>query len=641
MKKVILCLLLLVGSTQLIAQKKDTPTPEEVSKAKELKTAFEEEDLVIQSKTINIRFRKGSPSGKIGVIQTESTDYLNINSSFRAQHGIVYDGESRVSKFSVKNRRGKEVSALNLRSIKDEYLSSDDLFHTDYRVKYANLTFPLQGYRFIVETQQFYDDIKYFTSEYFSSQYRILNGTLSVEIPNWLDLEIKEFNFEGYDISKKEEPAPGGKLITYTFKEIEPRSEESMTPGPSFLYPHVLYIAKSYVQSNQKKELFQSVENLFGWYNGLVSKVAVDPSVFKPKVQELITNASTDEEKIKNIYYWVQDNIRYVAFEDGIAGFQPDSPQNVFTKKYGDCKGMAILTKSMLQEAGFDARLVWIGTDRLAYDYSIPSLSVDNHMICAVYKDGDYIFLDGTEKFNKYGEYASRIQSKQALIQDGDSYTILEVPTTYTQNTDLTHYNFEISDNTLIGTGNKVFDGESRVDFQNAYSSFGKENQEEALIGYLTAGNDNFEIPYVAPFDAENRENKLILSFETKIENAIADFDNTLYIDIDPTDNAGRWILEDRKVPLKLHTKEYLKTTIDLQIPKNHTVENLPESLEVYNDFLEVKVSYEQTPTQIKFSKSIRFKKRLITPEDFEVWNDTFRKLKDISEEQITLRLKD
>ena len=81
MKKVILCLLLLVGSTQLIAQKKDTPTPEEVSKAKELKTAFEEEDLVIQSKTINIRFRKGSPSGKIGVIQTESTDYLNISSS--------------------------------------------------------------------------------------------------------------------------------------------------------------------------------------------------------------------------------------------------------------------------------------------------------------------------------------------------------------------------------------------------------------------------------------------------------------------------------------------------------------------------------------------------------------------------------
>ena len=55
-----------------------------------------------------------------------------------------------------------------------------------------------------------------------------------------------------------------------------------------------------------------------------------DPNVYIAKVKELTATAKTDEEKIKNIYYWVQDNIRYIAFEDGIAGFKPDDSQNVF-----------------------------------------------------------------------------------------------------------------------------------------------------------------------------------------------------------------------------------------------------------------------------------------------------------------------
>lgn len=84
-----------------------------------------------------------------------------------------------------------------------------------------------------------------------------------------------------------------------------------------------------------------------------------------------------------------------------------------FSKKYGDCKGMAILLKTMLVEAGYDARLVWIGTDHISYDYSTPSLSVDNHMITAIMVDGKPIFIDGTEKFNSYGTFATRIQANK------------------------------------------------------------------------------------------------------------------------------------------------------------------------------------------------------------------------------------
>src|SRR5690606_29442469 len=108
----------------------------------------------------------------------------------------------------------------------------------------------------------------------------------------------------------------------------------------------------------------------------------------KADVLKLTESAKTSEEKIKSIYYWVQDNIKYIAFEDGISGFRPDAAQNVLVNRYGDCKGMANLTKEMLKVAGFDARLAWIGTNRIPYTYELPSLAVDNHMICVVYAEG-------------------------------------------------------------------------------------------------------------------------------------------------------------------------------------------------------------------------------------------------------------
>ena len=197
-----------------------------------------------------------------------------------------------------------------------------------------------------------------------------------------------------------------------------------------------------------------------------------DPSVFTAKVKELTATAKTDEEKIKNIYYWVQDNIRYIAFEDGIAGFKPDDSQNVFQKRYGDCKGMANLTKQMLKAAGFDARLCWIGTNHIAYDYTTPSLSVDNHMICALFKNGKRYFLDGTEKYNSLGEYAERIQGKEVLIEDGTAFIIDKIPVqTAVGNTEKSNINYTLENETLKGSVTMEFLGESRASFLYNYNT--------------------------------------------------------------------------------------------------------------------------------------------------------------------------
>lgn len=80
-------------------------------------------------------------------------------------------------------------------------------------------------------------------------------------------------------------------------------------------------------------------------------------------------------EKIEAVFYWVQDNIRYIAFENGIMGFKPEAASKVYQNRYGDCKGMANLLKEMLKICGYDARLTWIGTNDIPYDYKTASLA--------------------------------------------------------------------------------------------------------------------------------------------------------------------------------------------------------------------------------------------------------------------------
>ncbi len=283
-------------------QRNNEVSGNDVNDAKSYKTEFEDEDVLNTNKIVDISFSLNKRDGKVEVTEKTSVNLLNLNTSYRTQYPVFYDAESEVGDFDIKDRNGKKRKGYNA-TVRDEYLKQADLFHTDYRVKYVNLNFPLQGYRHIVETEKTYQDIKYFTSYYFTDAYRIVEGTLKITIPEWLDLDIKEFNLDTYSITKKEAETKEGKEITYTYKRIAPRSTEAGTPGPSYVYPHILFIAKSFKVDDTSNNIFGTTDDLYNWYYSLVQQVEVDPSVFSDKVAELTAGKANDKEKIESIYY--------------------------------------------------------------------------------------------------------------------------------------------------------------------------------------------------------------------------------------------------------------------------------------------------------------------------------------------------
>jgi transglutaminase-like putative cysteine protease len=629
-------LLSVFTSFSLFGQKNIDPTLADIDLAKSIRSKYEKSDIAILESTENITFGYNKSTSNVTVDLSVDELLMNINHRADIFKYEFYDSSSKIENFTIKYRNDK----LAYFAVQDEFYKDNDLFYNDARVKHVKIDFPVQGYTYNYHIDKKFEDVKYFTSIYFNDEFPVIKKKIKVTIPKWLNLELKEMNFQGHSIVKTQttDTKKNTTTIVYEFNDIPALIAEENSPGRSYLYPHLLVIAKSYEMNGEKTTLFNSTADLYKWYKSLIDQMKDDPEQLKSKVIELTAKTKTDEEKIKNIYYWVQDNIRYIAFEDGIAGFKPDDSQNVFKKKYGDCKGMANLIKQMMIIAGFDARLTWIGTKHIAYDYSIPSLSVDNHMICTVLYKGKQIYLDGTEKNISLEEYAERIQNKETLIENGDAYIIGKIPTVQaSQNKETFRAKLVVDGEKLKGTCKRTYLGESRTEFQNIYNSFETDKKAEALERYLSKNDKNNHVTSIKTSDLKSREQALTIDYELESENRLSNFDGEMYLNFEFMNEYKKFTLKDRKTDYELDYKTLYDSEITIVLPAGYKVEKLPENLIQKEEDYQVEVSFSQKGNELLYRKVFVFNNAILPKNKQEKWNTTHKKLVEFYNSSITL----
>ena len=628
--------LALLCSLQSIAQKDINPTPEDIEKAKTLRAAYPKSDVAILTSSQTINFGVDKNGTNVTVKDHVEELLMGINHRADIKKYEFYDSQSEVKTLSLKYRNGKTAPFL----VADEFYKDKDLFYNDARVKHMSVDFPVQGYTYNYEMDKNYQDVKYLTSLYFNEEFPVIDKKISVTIPDWLEVDLKEFNFQGQNIVKSQvrDEKKGVTTYTYSMSNVPPVFDEENSPGRSYLYPHLLVITKSFKHKDKQTALFGSASDLYKWYKSLTDMMSDDTAVLQAKVEELTANAKTDEEKIKKIYYWVQDNIRYIAFEDGIAGFKPDESNHVFTKRYGDCKGMANLTAEMLKIAGFDARLTWIGTKHIAYDYTSPSLAVDNHMICTLMFKGKQYFLDGTEKFNSFGEYAERIQNKEVMIEDGDKYIITKIPSTQSENNkDIYTANLSIVDEKLQGQCSKSSIGESRARFLYIYNSFESDKKKQALERYLSKSDKNISVHDIKTSDLSNRDQQLTIDYGISIGNKVSSFDDEIYVDLEYMNEYKNMDFAERKTDYEFDYKNDYHSNITLAIPEGFSVKKVPDNLQVSKEGYDINITFENTGKAIIYKKSFKFKNGVIKSAEMAEWTAFQKQLTSLYNQQIVL----
>ena len=166
------------------------------------------------------------------------------------------------------------------------------------------------------------------------------------------------------------------------------------------------------------------------WYWNL-SRSHLDATTpeMKQKVKDLTAGAKTDTDKIKALFYFVSNKIRYMGItpEKDRPGFEPHDVCITFDKKYGVCRDKAALLVSMLRLAGLNAYpvLVSVGTHK---DAEVPD-SFFNHAIAGVeLEQGQIVLMDPTDENTRELLPAyDRNQSYLVARPDGDTIRLSPV----------------------------------------------------------------------------------------------------------------------------------------------------------------------------------------------------------------------
>ncbi len=593
----------------------------------------------VNLKSSSIYSFQRSKRSDIPVSATQKTNYevmsTEDNNAFKT--AIFYNAGAGVNKVIARSRKGKMVDP---RAIYTNYLSSG-IFHDDVKICIINYDLDTKGETFTYGYEKRYEDIKFLTSVYFHEQSPVLEKEIVFEVPDWLEIDFHEINFKDFEVSKSKINNAKQGTTTYTFsaKNLPAFKKDSNSPGIAYDYPHLVVLAKGVISDGKKQKLLASSDDLYAWYSSLVNELENDNDQLIPLVESLIGESKSDIEKVASIFYWVQDNIRYIAFEEGIMGFKPEASHNVYSNRYGDCKGMANLTKQMLTLAGFDARLVWLGTNSIPYDYNIPSLIVDNHMICAVKLDDTWEYLDATETFIGLGDYAERIQGRQVMIENGEQYILENVPELdYTRNLLSRKIKMSIVDKSLKGNETFSLNGERKTSFLRQFSALKTNKQDEALSNYLSKHDKNLHLERYSNSNLSERSGLLQFDFDFLLNNQIVTVGDEIYVNIDRYKEFSSVNFEkDRTRPYDFNNKVFLLSETVLEIPKGYRVKYLPVGMNEELEDFSFSVNFEQIGNNIISKKQIAIRQSIIDESKFSTWNSTIDKVKSAYNDQIIL----
>ena len=182
------------------------------------------------------------------------------------------------------------------------------------------------------------------------------------------------------------------------------------------------------------------------WYNGLLQNRRDASPAIKQKVAELCANRSTTYAKMLALASFTQRDIRYVAIELGIGGWQPHPASDTFVHQYGDCKDKATLLAVMLKEINIDSYPVVINTQRGGITPATPPhFDSFNHAILAIHlpddvhdsslvatvqhpKLGRLLFFDPTDEVRPFGQLYGPLQDNYALLVTPDGGELTQLP---------------------------------------------------------------------------------------------------------------------------------------------------------------------------------------------------------------------
>lgn len=499
-----------------------------------------------------------------------------------------------------------------------------------------------QGHKSYVKYRKQITEPRFLPSFYFQRGIPVLKAEFSITVCPDVEIGWKLINVDETKLSfTRQKDKHNNTIYTWSMNDIEKLVKEPDAPDARYYTPHILTWIKSYKLQGKTETVLGETKDLYAWYYSLVKDANKEDSDELKKITDSLKASSSSElETVRKVFYWVQDNIKYIAIEDGMGGFVPRSAKSVCEKRYGDCKDMSSIIQKMLEYAGIPSYLTWIGSRDIPYSYSeVATPSVDNHMICTYIHGNEYYFLDATGQYTPFGIPTAFIQGKEALIGiDSSTFIVYKVPVMPAEESRITDYaDIRIAQNKVLGKGKSILTGYSKINSTYTLSTRSGE-WNKVLRDFYNKGNNKFLIDSLAIKDLYNRDQPLTIEYTFNIDDYIKYAGNELYVNMHLS---KMWhtasVKKDRKYPMDLESSQQDISIVTLTIPDGYTLRYIPNNVSFADKYFGFDVSYRKVKDGIEMTRTIYTNTLLLQTDSFESWNNMIKELNKAYSEVVVL----
>jgi len=536
-------------------------------------------------------------------------------------YSLVPDGKGRYCKHKVKQFNTSDEQTLGI-------------FYDDHKKKTFYYPALAPGAMTVLTYKKKYKEPRFWGSFVFSSYFPVKESIYTVRAPKAVKINYKLFGITGDELefTMKER----GSDLEYQWKASEVAKIRTGNGSSSIRHhaPHLVIYIESYEMDGQTIPFLSDVADLHTWYQKFLSMVETEDSdrELSLTVDNLVRDKTDELQKVKAIYHWVQENIKYIALEDGLGGFVPRHSNTVFQRRYGDCKDMSNLLHDMLEMASIPASLAWIGTNAIPYSHrDVPTPMADNHMICTYVHNGKYYFLDATDPYNRLGTPSFHIQGQEALVNKGASeFELVEVPVLNPEdNMVIDSIGVWFDHDKLVGEGRARFSGYTRIGISRQLMNAPEANMKEMYTAVLHKGSNKFELGDFSADNLEAKDRDLMINYTFGLEDYHLQTGEDIYFNphLDREFESGlidkRHSGEDQSHPFKWRKVSVIR----VEIPGGYEVSYLPEDASYAHDAFGFDIKYKVDGNQVLVRQQTFLNVLTVKSDAYDAWNEMVRTL--------------
>jgi hypothetical protein len=411
-------------------------------------------------------------------------------------------------------------------------------------------------------------------------------------------------------------------------KEI--KHEDDMPPWPGVAGQMVVTFFPPGGAAQNKA--FQNWQQMGVWYQGLISGRQDASPELKQKAAALTASAGTPLEKMKAVGGFTQKDIRYVAIELGIGGWQPHPAAEVFAHHYGDCKDKVTLMSAMLKELGIESYYVVINSERDSVTPQTPAhMGGFDHVIIAIRlpadvtdsslvatmahpKLGKLLFFDPTDEMTPFGQLSGALQANYGLLVAPDGGELTELPQLpTTTNGILRTAKLTLSPaGTLSGDVNEVRVGDRAATqrwIQRTVKTDAERRKPIELL--LSQSLANFQIGQTTFRNLQLTDEALTYDYSLVAQNYAQKTGNLLLVRPRVFGSRSSGLLETkeaRRYPVEFEGPSRDADRFEIKLPEGYEVDDLPPPVNADYSFASYHSKVEVEGTTLRYTRTFEVK---------------------------------